>query len=328
MSDAGVAVLTFSGGEPLVRKDLYDVIERANDSGMLCTIASNGTLITPEVAKKLAKVGIKRVEIGLDGARAETHDFLRNKHGSFEAAIEGIKNCATVGFDELSVTMTLNSRNINELEETMDLAEKLGASRFYLNRLIPAGRGREACYLDVEPREKIKALEALYNKFYRSVTEGFGMQCYARGMTYYARLSYERSKGKVFTVSESLSGYEEMFQEKFGQEVSKIVRKLAAGFSGCSAGLTYAGVTAHGDLIPCVPAQIKLGNLLEQGLEEIWTHSELLNHIRNRKELKGSCKICAYKDLCGGCRITAYITHGDWLGPDASCPFDPKILKA
>jgi len=329
MSDAGVAILTFSGGEPLLRDDLYDAIKRANDNGMLCTIASNGTLITPEVAKKLAKAGIKRVEIGLDGARAETHDFLRNQPGSFEATVEGIKNCAAVGFDELATTMTLHSKNINELEETMDLAEKLGATRFYLNRLIPAGRGVEACYLDVSPKKKIKALEVLYNKFYKSVSEGFGMQCYARGMTYYARLGYESSKGKVFTVSEALSGYEKMFQEKFGLDVSKIVRKLAIGFGGCSVGLTYAGLTASGDLLPCVPASsTKLGNLLEQSLEEIWIHNELLNYIRNRKALKGSCEICAHSYLCGGCRYTAYITHGDWLGPDTSCPFGPKILNA
>jgi len=324
MSDAGVAILTFSGGEPLLRRDLFDAVKRANDNGMLCTIASNGTLITPTVAETLAEVGIKRVEIGLDGATAETHDFLRNRPGSFEATIDGIKNCAAVGFDELAATMTLHSKNVIELEGTMDLAEKLGATRFYLNRLIPAGRGIEACYLDVTAREKIKALEALYNKFYRSITDGFGMQCYARGMTYYSRLGYERSRGEVFTVSEALSGHERMFQEKFGFEVSKIVRRLAAGFGGCSAGLTYAGLSASGDLLPCVPAPIRLGNLLEQNLEDIWVRNGLLNYIRNRKALKGSCKICRYSDLCGGCRYTAYITNGDWLGPDASCPFGPK----
>jgi len=323
MSDAGVAILTFSGGEPLLRTDIYDAIKRANDGGMLCTIASNGTLMTPEVANKLAKVGIKRVEIGLDGAVAETHDFLRNKPGSFEATIDGIRNCADVGFDELAATMTLHSKNVNELEETMQLAEKLGATRFYLNRLIPAGRGAEACYLDVTPKEKIKALHALYNKFYKAVKKGFGMQCYARGMTYYARVGYERSKGRIFTVSEALSGYEGMFQDKFGLEVSKLVRELAEGFGGCSVGLTYAGLTASGDLLPCVPAPIKLGNLLEQNLEEIWVRSELLNYVRNRKGLKGSCRKCAYNNLCGGCRYTAHVTHGDWLGPDVSCPFGP-----
>lgn len=326
MSDAGVAVLTFSGGEPLLRKDLFDVVKRANDSGMLCTIASNGTLMTRETVTKIAKAGIRRVEIGLDGATAETHDFLRNKRGSFEATVKGIRNCAASGFDEIATTMTLHSKNINELEKTMELAEKLGATRFYLNRLIPAGRGKEADYLDVTPEEKIKSLEALYKKFYKSIKEGHGMQCYARGMTYYARLGHERSEGQLFTVSEALSGYEKMFQEEFELEISKIVRKLATGFGGCSAGLTYAGLTASGDLLPCVPAPIKLGNLLEQSLEEIWVNNELLNSIRNRKALKGSCKKCCYRGICGGCRYTAYLAHGDWLGTDVSCPFGPRII--
>jgi radical SAM protein with 4Fe4S-binding SPASM domain len=327
MSNAGVAILTFSGGEPLLRKDIYDAIERASDSGMLCTIASNGTLITSEVAKKLREAGIRRVEIGLDGAVAETHDFLRNKPGSFDATIRGIRTCADVGFDEVATTMTLHSKNVNELEETMELAERLGATRFYLNRLIPAGRGIGVSYLDVTPAEKIKAMQALYDKFHEAVRSGFGMQCYARGMTYYARLGYESSGGRVFTVSEALSGYERMFQDKFGLEVSKIVRGLAEGFGGCSTGLTYAGLTASGDLLLCVPAPIELGNLLDQNLERIWVHSKLLNYIRNRECVKGSCGVCAYSDICGGCRYTAYVMHGDWLGPDMSCPFGPEKEK-
>ncbi len=325
MGDAGVAILTFSGGEPLLRRDLFDAIKRASESGMLCTIASNGTLMTREVAQRLAKAGTRRIEIGLDGATPETHDFLRNSVGSFDATVKGIRNCAAVGFDEIATTMTLHSKNLNELEETMSLAERLGATRFYLNRLIPAGRGVDAYYLDVSPREKTIALEALYRKFRTTIDEGSGMQCYARGMTYYSRLSHERSNGVIFTVSEALSGYERMFQDRFGLDVSKIVRKIAAGFGGCSAGLTYAGLDASGDLLPCVPAPIKLGNLLNQSLEEIWVHNELLNYIRDRKSLKGYCRKCVYSALCGGCRYTAYVTTGDWLGPDTSCPFGPEV---
>jgi len=324
MSEAGVAILTFSGGEPLLRGDLFDAIERATDKGMLCTIASNGTLMTKEVAEKLSAAGIRRVEIGLDGANAETHDFLRNNKGSFDSTVQGIRNCAEVGFDELAVTMTLHSKNVNELDDTIVLAEKLGATRFYLNRLIPAGRGADALYLDVTPKEKIMALETLYDKFRTSIVKGSGIQCYARGMTYYARVCHERSEGGLFTVSEALSGYEKMFQDKFGLEIPKIVTKFASGFGGCSAGLTYAGLTASGDLLPCVPAPIKLGNLLDQKLEDIWIDSKLLNYIRNRKALKGSCNKCLYNELCGGCRYTAYITNGDWLKPDSSCPFGPK----
>lgn len=328
MADAGVAVLTFSGGEPLLRRDIYSIMKRAKDSGMLCTIASNGTLITREVAKKLKTVGVERVEIGLDGATAETHEFLRNTPGCFEATVQGIKNCVEVGFEEISVTMTLYKGNVGELGETIRFAEKLGATRFYLNRLIAAGRGAKTRFLDVTPREKMEALGMLYERFHESIVTGSGIQCYARGMPYYARLCYERSKGQFFTVSEALSGYEGMFQKKFGDEITKIVRKFAKGFGGCSAGLTYAGVTASGDLIPCVPSEIKLGNLLRQDLEELWIHSELLNYIRERKQLRGNCEKCAYNGLCGGCRITAYIAGKDWLGPDVSCPFGPKMTRS
>ncbi|RDE12597.1 MAG: hypothetical protein C4K47_07625 [Candidatus Thorarchaeota archaeon] len=323
MSEAGLVTLTFSGGEPLVRKDLYDLIKRADDSGLLCTIASNGTLLTAETARELARAGVKRVEMGLDGARPETHDFLRNRPGSFEATVAAVRACAAQGFDEIATTMTLHSKNVDELEDTMELAEKLGATRFYLNRLIPAGRGVDVSYLDVTAKQKADALKTLYSKFYKSATCGSGMQCYARGMTYYARLGYEHSRGRIFTVSESLSGHERMFEDKFGSAVSGIVRRLAEGFGGCSAGLTYAGLTASGDLLPCVPAAEPLGNLLTQSLEDIWVHNRVLDYIRNRKALRGNCGECAYNHLCGGCRYTAYVATGDWLGTDVSCPFGP-----
>lgn len=196
LSEAGVAILTFSGGEPLVRDDVFEVIERADDRGLFCTIASNGTLLTEGVARRLADAGVRRVEIGLDGARAETHDFLRNTEGSFEGAVRAIENCAEVGFDEIATTMTLHSGNVGEVEETIDLAEGLGSTRFYLNRLIPAGRGMEAAHLDVDEEDKIRSLRTLYGKFYEGVKRGDGIQCYARGMTYYSRLGYEISSGE------------------------------------------------------------------------------------------------------------------------------------
>ncbi|MFX0068150.1 MAG: radical SAM protein [Candidatus Hodarchaeota archaeon] len=321
MANAGVAILTFSGGEPLLRSDIYEVIRRAKKNGMLCTIASNGILMTREVAKKLLKTGIERVEIGLDGFKSETHEFLRNASGCFEAAVQGIRHCSEVGFEEIAATMTLYKRNFGEIEETIDLAEKIGATRFYLNRLIAAGRGIKSQHLDVTPREKVKALKILYERFCQSLRNGSGIQCYARGMPYYSRLSYERSKGRLFTVSEAFSGHEWMFRKKFGNEIAKIVNRFARGFGGCSAGSTYAGLTASGDLIPCVPANIKLGNLLDQDLEEIWMHNKLLKYIRERKRLWGSCGECKYNGLCGGCRYTALISKKDWLGPDVSCPF-------
>ena len=327
LGDAGISILTFSGGEPLVRSDIFTAIEAAVDAGLLCTIASNGTLMTKQVVNKLKRAGIKRVEIGLDGCNAETHDFLRNTPGAFEATIQGIRNCAEVGFDEICATMTLHTKNVDELQGIVELAEKLGVNRFYLNRLIPAGRGKEVINLDVTKKQKIDALEYIHQKFCNSVAHGEGIQCYARGMTYYGRLGFERSEGKVFTVSEALSGYSRMWREKFGDGVADIVRKYASGFGGCSAGITYAGLTAGGDLTPCVPAPIKLGNLLKEDLEGIWVNNKLLNYMRCRGDLKGACGRCAYNSLCGGCRYTAYVINGDWLAEDPSCPFGPAPRK-
>lgn len=321
LGDAGISIVTFSGGEPLVCPDIFEAVRRASDSGILCTIASNATLMTRDTVRKLKESGIRRVEIGLDGYRAETHDFLRNHPGSFEATVQGIRNCAEAGFDELCATMTLHSKNVNELRGTITLAEKLGVDRFYLNRLIPAGRGRDVIHLDITDEQRIEALEYAYEKFHDSAVSGKGIQPYCRGMTYYDRLGHERSDGEIFTVNEALSGYSRMWRGKFSDRIQGIVKKFASGFGGCSAGITYAGLTAGGDLLPCVPAPMKLGNLLEKDLEEIWVNSELLNYMRRRDELQGACGACAYKNICGGCRYTAYAINGDWLAADPSCPY-------
>jgi radical SAM protein with 4Fe4S-binding SPASM domain len=340
MANAGVSILTFSGGEPLTRLDLYDVVKYADDNGMHCTLATNGTLIDDKVAERLYDSGIRGVEIGLDGATQETHDLLRNSPGSFNAAIKGIKSCVNLGsFEDVAIAATLYRGNIKELPSIIDLAEELGATKFYLNRIIAAGRGKNASYLDVSNDERMKALDHLYDRFHRA-THGEGILCYARGMTYFARVCYERSNGGIFPVSEVLTGYEGMFKD-FSSEIPKIVQKLAKGFGGCSAGLTYCGLNAQGDLLPCVIAPINLGNLLEEDLEEIWVESKVLNYIRgrftegesdfasqnrhiDRRKLKGSCGRCDYNEICGGCRYTAYEMLGDWLSPDLSCPYGAK----
>jgi len=325
MADAGLSILTFSGGEPLLREDLYEVARHATERGIFCSIATNGTLITKEVPEKLYSAGMKSVEIGLDGVSAKTHDFLRNTPGSFDATIEGIKNCAEFGkFRDIAIATTLNKMNVKEIPQIIDLCEELGATKFYLNRIIAAGRGKNATHLDVSPKEKMEVLNHLYERFIQSAN-GNGIVCYTRGMTYFARLCHQRSNGNFFPVSEVLSGRDRRFEDDWMGETPKIIKNLAEGFGGCSAGLTYAGLSAEGDLLPCVPAPIKLGNLLEENLEDIWTNSEVLNNIRDRRSLKGACGKCTYNKICGGCRYTAYEALGDWLDTDTSCPYGAKL---
>ncbi len=325
MANAGISVLTFSGGEPLLRPDLFELAHYASSNDLLCTVATNGTLLTHKVVDKLTKAGIQRIEIGLDGIRPEIHDGFRNTPGAFEKTVEGIKICAENGnFQEIAVTATLNKLNVQEIPKIIEFAETLGATRFYLNRLIPAGRGARIFDMyDVTSQEKFEALKYLYEKLSKSITQGNGIKVYARGMTYYGRYSYTRSQGKIFTVGEALSGYDNLPEfDEFSNEFSKIVHRFASGFGGCTAGITYAGLTAQGDLQPCVPAPQTTGNLLKDDLENIWVNSRLLNHIRKRNKLKGHCGNCQFNFLCGGCRFTGFVGSGDWLGPDVSCPYN------
>jgi len=325
--DAGVPLLTFSGGEPLVKKNIFKAIKYATSHGLICTLASNGKLMTKETVANLAKAGITRVEIGLDSAEPASHDTLRNEPGAFERACAAIKNCAeSKAFDEIAVTATLNKMNYPQLSKIIDLAESLGATRFYLNRIIAAGRGKNIPELDVTPAERIMAMRIIYKRFEKSVKEDFGILCYVRGMTYFARLSYDMSHGKMFHVSEILSGYDKLFLERYGHQVAKIIHRFGRNFGGCTAGLTYAGLDPHGNLLPCVVAQVPLGNLLETPLEKIWCNSPALVDLRTRHLVKGYCGSCNYNGICGGCRYTAYEETGDWLGPDTSCPYNAKSV--
>jgi MoaA/NifB/PqqE/SkfB family radical SAM enzyme len=226
MADAGLSILTFSGVEPLLRSDLYEVARYATDRGIFCSIATNGTVITKETPEKLYSAGMKSVEIGLDGVSAETHDFLRNTSGSFDATIEGIKNCAEFGkFRDIAIATTLNKMNVKEIPQIIDLCEELGATKFYLNRIIAAGRGKNVAHLDVSPKEKMEVLNHLYDRFIQSA-HGNGIVCYTRGMTYFARLCRQRSNGNFFPVSEVLSGRDRRFEDDWMNETPKIINAL------------------------------------------------------------------------------------------------------
>ncbi|MFX1562715.1 MAG: radical SAM protein [Promethearchaeota archaeon] len=327
MAEAGVSVLTFSGGEPLLRSDLIFAIQHAYKQGIMCTVASNGILMTSEMVDRLGAAGVERVEIGLDGVDAKTHSVLRGSKDAFEKTVQGIKNCVKSGhFKEVSVTTTLNKANIQQLPSIIDFVESLGATRHYTNRIIPAGRGKSVPNLTVSKPEIKTTLRYLFERFKRSTLSGNGIQCYARGMTYYARVGYEQSGGEMFHVGEVLTGYDHYFREQFGDELAKVVRKLGASFGGCTAGITYCSLSPQGDIWPCTVADISLGNILEDDLETVWTENRLLNYMRRRQSLKGNCGQCRFNGICGGCRFSAYIDCGDWLGQDPSCPFGPAGL--
>ncbi len=316
LNEAGVAVLGFAGGEPLLRSDFFEIAEYAKKNDIYCTLATNGTLITEKIAKKIVDVGISGVEIGLNAAAAKTHDSFCQVPGSFKRTVEGIKNCAkTRGFPPICINTTLTKHTYYEIPKILKLAQNLGASRYYVSRVLPVGRGKDI-NVDVTPKKKKKVLEFLYDHFHEGK-----MQCLARGMTYFARVCYENSKGVLFPVNEILTGYEEQHTDIFGTDFATLVREFSQWFGGCSAGLTYCGISPEGDVLPCAPSSVKLGNLMEKSLEDIWNKNHVLDQLRDRKRIKGTCGRCEFNSICGGCRVTAYGVTGDWMEADPSCPF-------
>lgn len=323
LKEADVVSLNFSGGEPLMRDDFFEVTEYAHKKGLSISISTNGTLIDKDCAKRLVECGIKSVDISLDGIGPETHEKIRDVEGSFDLAVSGIKNCVRYGnFNEIIVNTTLTTHTIEEIPEIYEFVKQLGATRYYVSRILPTGRGKDFLDFDVSREEKLDILNFLYEKFHSTVQGGDDIICLTRGMTYFTRVCYENSAGFLLPVCEILTGYEREHEPVFRSRLPAMIVQMREYFSGCATGLNYCGLDSTGEVLPCAPASnIKLGNLLETPLEDIWMNHPVFKNVRQRKMITGNCSACNSMDYCGGCRLTSFGETGNWLSQDLSCPF-------
>ena len=167
IADFGVTSLAFSGGEPLMRKDFYEVASHAVDSGLYVSLATNGTLLTEENVNKLKRIGVHYVEVSLDGIDPKTHDFFRGKIGAFDQTLTGLKTCLEKDICTcIAVTATKN--NLKEIPYIIDLAEEIGAERFTYFNFVPTGRGKELYDQDLSPEER----EELMSLLLRRISKG------------------------------------------------------------------------------------------------------------------------------------------------------------
>jgi len=302
LSRAGVAILAFSGGEPLMREDFFGIAEHAMDEGMYVSLASNGTLITPHVAARLHDIGIEYVEISLDGKDAEKHDSLRGVSGAFEKSTAGIKNCLAAGI-YTCVATTITQDNYRDLPEIYSLSRKLGAGRFMSFNFIPTGRGQEIMDKDLTPEQREEVL-----RFLLKMNEDPNSPEALSTAPQFARVAVESG-------SEGIP----VGHFRLGEELRGPAGTLAEFIGGCGAGRLYCSIEPSGDVQPCVFLPIVVGNVRDTAFDEIWRESPLLNHLRMRKELKGACATCESKNLCGGCRARAWAYYSDLDAPDPGC---------
>ncbi|UCC58939.1 MAG: radical SAM protein [Candidatus Bathyarchaeum sp.] len=306
IADFGVTSLAFSGGEPLMRKDFFEVAAHAVDSGLYVSLATNGTLLNPETVRKLKEIGINYVEVSLDGSDSKTHDLFRGKTGAFSQALQGLRNCVNEDLCTcLAVTATKN--NLTEIPSVLALAEDMGIKRFTLFNFVPTGRGRDIIALDPSPQER----EDVLNFLRRKLVEGPKLAI----LTTAPQLARVALQSQPPTQDDMMIPFAHMEAAK----ISKRAKALADFIGGCGAGRFYCAISPEGNVQPCVFLPIVVGNLKTERLKDIWLNSPVFKALRDRGNLKGRCGRCEFKFVCGGCRARAYSYHNDYLMSDPGC---------
>lgn len=324
IAKSGCGSLSFSGGEPLIRDDFFQIARQTTKRGLMCTLSSNGTMIDHTIAEELVASGVSGISISLDSLNSSFHDELRGVKGAHTKALQGIEACAEIGrFKELIIAMTLTNRNSKDISGLIELAFEVGATRLYISRILPVGRGKALQHFNMKPSDRKKILKDLAQEFVNYSRTGERIAVMTRGMTYFAPQCAVLSNYEIFPISEIVVGFEKRHKDILGSKTAKkLFRQFAEYAGGCATGLTYCGLSPEGDILPCAPAtDVHLGNILRYGLEEIWVNHPILRTLRNRSHIKGKCGRCAHNLICGGCRVTAYGETGDWLASDPSCPY-------
>jgi len=316
-ADAGVNIIALSGGEPLMRKDVYDIIKTAHDYGMYTAIATNATLITKEVALKLKNAGLGYVQASLDGASPETHDSFRGVPGVFERTVKGIRNCVEAGlFVEVSSVIT--KYNYKEVEDIIKLSGELGANWWMMYNFVPTGRGKNIVEADLSPEEREEVLRKLWNilksRKYKVDVLSTAPQ--------YARVAIQCEKELSNNVDKLIVPTHFYNPELQGKLIS-----LSEFIGGCGAGRFYCAMDPDGAITPCVFMPLKVGNITEDNFEELWESNKVFNDLRDRDSLKEHCGVCEYRYVCGGCRARAYNYLGDYMGPDPGCVNNLDVWK-
>jgi len=276
-------MLILSGGEPLLRTDIFDIARYARDRGVRVSLATNGTLLTPEAVEKINGAGIIRVSISLDGPAPDIHDAFRGR-GSFDLAMRGIETLR--GRVDFQINMTVTKENLNVVGATMDLAEKLGAVAFHLFFLVPTGRGREEEL--ATPGEQDEILRQV------------------------ARDSRNRKIEVKVTCAPQYG--------RIAREVLAESERRGVLGSACLAGTNFVFISRTGDVTPCGYLPIVTGNVREEKFSDIWESSPVFVDLRKR-ELVGRCGGCDRRKVCGGCRARAYALTGDYLESDPLCSY-------
>ena len=343
-------ILVLSGGEPLFRSDIFQLARYATDKGLRVALATNGTLVTKEVARMIVDAGVKRVSISLDGADSATHDSFRGIPGAFEAAVYGLRNLKALGMS-VQINMTIARHNAHQLPQVLELAKSLGADALHTFLLVPVG-----CGVDIADEQMVPPAEyeKMLNWFYDRSLEG-GIELKATCAPHYFRVVRQRRAAE----GRSARAAAEVHAPQHASEPpaigptdmmmpggTGIVLKpsatpvghhtghpsghpsdMNAMTKGCLAGTGVCFISHEGEVFPCGYLPVIAGDLRKQTFADIWDNAEVFRQLRETDNLKGKCGCCEFRNVCMGCRARAFAATGDYLDEEPFCVYEPKMVQ-
>jgi radical SAM protein with 4Fe4S-binding SPASM domain len=340
-------ILVLSGGEPLYRSDIFQLARYATDKGLRVALATNGTLVTKDVARMIVDAGVRRVSISLDGADAATHDAFRGIPGAFDAAVHGLRNLKSLGMS-VQINMTIARHNAHQLPNVLQLARNLGADALHTFLLVPVGCGVDIASEQMVPPEEY---ERMLNWFYDQSLTG-GIELKATCAPHYFRVARQRRAAdrraaaqltSITTAAHESSprpssiGPTEMTMpgstgiaikpQGVGQPVGHPgghPSDLNAMTKGCLAGTGVCFISHEGEVYPCGYLPVIAGDLRSQTFAHIWENAEVFQELRDTAKLKGKCGCCEFRNVCMGCRARAYAATGDFMDEEPFCVYEPR----
>ena len=297
-------VVVLSGGEPLTRKDVFEIAQYGTGKGLRMCLATNGILVTDDICEKIKASGIRIVSLSLDGADETVHDDFRSQKGAFAGTVNAARLFKKHGI-EFIINSSFTKRNQEQIPLVYKLAKELGATAWYMFMIVPTGRGEEIMNELISKEDYDKILDWHYDMEKEEDLLLVRPTC----APHYYRVTLQRAK-------------------EDGEKFKKRTLKFSTGGSkGCLAGQLICLIDVDGNVLPCSYFNLPAGNVREKSFKEIWEGSKLFTDLRDFKKYKGRCGSCEYVNVCGGCRARAYSVYGDYLEEEPFCSYTPKRLE-
>ncbi|MFA5321484.1 MAG: heme b synthase [Smithella sp.] len=292
-------VIILTGGEPLLRPDIFEIAAYGTNKGLRMVMATNGTLVTPTVAKKMLASGIKRVSISIDGKDAHSHDAFRQEKGAFVGAMNGIEALKDAGM-EFQINTTITTANLKQIQDILELTKNIGAAAHHIFLLVPTGRGKDLAAQAITAAEYEETL-----LWFHQESLSCEIQLKATCAPHYFRIMHQ-NKSKSIEPKKKAGGH---FHEST---------------RGCLGGITFCFLSHVGQIQPCGYLELDCGNVQKQSFGGIWENSEVFRNLRDYSKYGGKCGRCEFINVCGGCRARAYEATGDYLSEEPLCLYQPK----